>query len=99
MKVQSLVAVTAALAISVGVPRAVQPQATGPRSPRTDLNSLRRAAMNNGGKAERGKTIYQSAKAQCTPCHKVHGQGGEVGPDLSRIGGTVERTRLVLSTL
>lgn len=55
--------------------------------------------MNNGGNAKRGKTIFMSAKAQCVPCHKVHGQGGEVGPDVSQIGGKFDRTHLIESIL
>src|SRR5205823_5731031 len=57
------------------------------------------AAMNDGGNPDRGKKIFLSAKAQCTPCHKVHGQGGDVGPDLSQIGGKFDRTHLVESIL
>jgi putative heme-binding domain-containing protein len=68
-------------------------------SPKTDANNLRRAAMNNGGNAERGKKIFSSAKAQCVPCHKVHGQGGDIGPDLSQIGGKFDRTHLIESIL
>jgi putative heme-binding domain-containing protein len=62
-------------------------------------DSLRQAAMNNGGNAERGKVIFLSAEAQCAICHKVHGQGGEVGPDLSQIGGKFDRTHLIESIL
>ncbi len=37
-----------------------------------------------GGDAERGKHLFWShTAAQCVRCHKVEGQGGDVGPDLS----------------
>jgi putative heme-binding domain-containing protein len=62
-------------------------------------DSLRQAAMNSGGNADRGKVIFVSAKAQCAICHKVHGHGGEVGPDLSQIGGKFDRTHLIESIL
>jgi len=62
-------------------------------------NDLRRTAMNSGGNADRGKIIFESANAQCAVCHKVHGKGGEVGPDLSQIGGKFDRTHLIESIL
>jgi putative heme-binding domain-containing protein len=66
---------------------------------KTDPNALRQAAMNNGGDARRGKEIYLSASAKCAICHKVHGQGGDVGPDLSQVGGKLDRTHLIESIL
>src|SRR5262249_48623936 len=43
--------------------------------------------------------IYLSAAAKCATCHKVHGQGGDVGPDLSQVGGKLDRTHLIESIL
>jgi putative heme-binding domain-containing protein len=65
----------------------------------SDPNALRQAAMNASGDPKRGKAIYLSAAAQCALCHKVHGQGGDVGPDLSQIGGKFDRTHLIESIL
>ena len=49
------------------------------------------------GNAERGKTLFlKEAGVQCRNCHKINGQGTEVGPDLSAIGKKyVERSRLL----
>src|SRR6266481_6003077 len=66
---------------------------------KANANNLRQAAMNNGGNPDRGKKVFLSASAQCVPCHKVHGQGGDVGPDLSHIGGKFDRTHLIESIL
>jgi putative heme-binding domain-containing protein len=66
---------------------------------KADPNALRQAVMNNGGDPKRGKAIYLSAAAQCATCHKVHGQGGDVGPDLSQVGGKLDRTHLIESIL
>jgi putative heme-binding domain-containing protein len=38
------------------------------------------------GDAARGREIFSGQKAACTLCHSVQGQGGRVGPDLSKIG-------------
>lgn len=38
------------------------------------------------GDAERGRVIFQNKDAQCSVCHRVGTEGGNIGPDLSRIG-------------
>lgn len=38
-----------------------------------------------GGDSERGRTIFEK-KTACIACHRVGGQGGLAGPDLTRIG-------------
>jgi putative heme-binding domain-containing protein len=35
-----------------------------------------------------GKMVYWSAKAGCSSCHAIRGQGGRLAPDLSNIGGS-----------
>ena len=35
----------------------------------------------------------------CAKCHKVNGQGGEIGPDLSTIGSQFDRAQLAESVL
>ena len=40
----------------------------------------------NAGDAVRGETIFFSAKAACSSCHRVSGKGERIGPDLSKIG-------------
>jgi putative heme-binding domain-containing protein len=68
-------------------------------APKADPDALRRAAMNSGGDAKRGQAVYLSTAARCAACHKVHGQGGELGPDLSQIGGKFDRTHLIEAIL
>lgn len=38
-----------------------------------------------GGSWMRGREIFFSEQAQCSKCHKVRGQGGDIGPDLSNL--------------
>jgi putative heme-binding domain-containing protein len=66
---------------------------------KADPDALRRAATINAGRPERGKAVFASAAAKCAVCHKVHGKGGEVGPDLSQIGGKFDRPHLIESIL
>jgi putative heme-binding domain-containing protein len=39
-----------------------------------------------GGDIHRGRVVFFSKKVACANCHRVGGEGGEVGPDLTRIG-------------
>ena len=50
----------------------------------------------DGGNAELGRTVFFGrSAASCRRCHKVSGSGGEVGPDLSRIGKDKDRNYLL----
>jgi putative heme-binding domain-containing protein len=99
MKLHSLIAVAVVTAIAVGGLEIGPTIAADGPTVKADANVLRQAAMNNGGNPGRGKIIFLSAKSQCAPCHKVQGQGGDVGPDLSQIGGKFDRTHLIESIL
>lgn len=44
------------------------------------------ASLQAGGDIEKGKEIFTGKKTACAGCHTIGGQGGKVGPDLSRIG-------------
>ena len=49
-----------------------------------------------GGDAARGRKIFlERAEVSCVRCHKVAGAGGEVGPDLSKIGAEKQRNYLL----
>jgi putative heme-binding domain-containing protein len=70
-----------------------------PGGPKAHLDALRREAMNRAGDPKRGQAVYLSAAAKCATCHTVRGQGREVGPDLSQIGGKFDRTHLIEAVL
>jgi len=50
------------------------------------------------GDVERGRNLYAD-KATCAKCHIARGQGKEVGPELSEIGGKLSREALFVSIL
>jgi putative heme-binding domain-containing protein len=68
-------------------------------SPKSHPDVLRQAAMNNGGDPKKGELVYRSESARCTTCHKVSGQGSDAGPDLSQVGGKLDRTHLIEAVL
>lgn len=37
-----------------------------------------------GGDPARGEQVYTGETAKCATCHKINGQGGDVGPDLTK---------------
>ena len=53
-----------------------------------------------GGDVEAGRAVFlQKPQAQCFRCHQLNGQGGVVGPDLTRIGAQRKPHELLESIL
>lgn len=50
------------------------------------------------GDAERGKQVFDNV-GTCAKCHKVRGEGKEVGPDLSEIGSKLSKEAMYVSIL
>jgi putative membrane-bound dehydrogenase-like protein len=57
------------------------------------------AAIGFGGEPEPGRKLFFSEKVGCAKCHRVQGEGGAVGPDLSVIARSSDRAKLVNSIL
>jgi putative heme-binding domain-containing protein len=51
------------------------------------------------GNAVRGRDVFASKLANCTACHRIAGQGGDVGPDLSSLGAGLNPELIVESVL
>jgi putative heme-binding domain-containing protein len=57
-----------------------------------------RHAVENRGDPQRGGKLFHDLRAlACAKCHRVGGQGGEMGPDLSGIGLQYDRLQLAES--
>ncbi len=65
----------------------------------TAADYARYAATHHGDPA-RGRALFGDPKRlACSRCHRARGQGGDIGPDLSDIGGKFDRPLLVESIL
>lgn len=56
-------------------------------------------ALRHSGDAANGKRLFHDQRTKCVVCHTISGEGGEVGVDLSRIGGKFDRPHLIESLL
>ncbi len=73
------------------------------QSTTVDTNKIQRYeqyALTHDGDPGRGRQLFLDEKVtKCVICHKVNGQGADVGPDLSAIGGKFARPHLIESLL
>ncbi|MBX3415705.1 MAG: HEAT repeat domain-containing protein [Pirellulales bacterium] len=76
-----------------GIPdKLAQHEAT--RASDDPLSAYREALV--GGDAERGRRVfYDKTEVACLRCHKIRGQGGDVGPDLTTISSRENREHLL----
>ena len=51
------------------------------------------------GSAARGEAVFRRRDMVCMKCHAIGGSGGQVGPDLSSIGGSAQIDYLIESVL
>ena len=59
--------------------------------PTTDELAKWRECLAGGNAAEGKKIFFERAEASCLRCHKIHGEGGEVGPVLDGIASRKPR--------
>ena len=57
------------------------------------------AALFGGTAAEGKRVFYEKPEAQCVRCHRINGQGGDVGPDLSHVASQKDRRYLLESVV
>ncbi len=67
-----------------------------------DKNSFRtyeQYALRHAGNPANGRKLFDDKRTKCAVCHKIAGKGGDVGVDLSQIGGKFDRPHLIESLL
>ena len=69
------------------------------KPPTLGSNPRPRAILSLTGDAANGAKLFAATRSQCATCHKIDGQGQEVGPDLSQIAKTRTREQLLESIL
>ncbi len=73
-------------------------EAAGPR-PKTVAEWQKALADGRGDAAAGERVFFHADGPRCYGCDQVDGRGGKVGPDLSTIGGALNRDRLIESIL
>lgn len=69
-------------------------------SRRLRMQQYEQNALTNGGDPRQGRVLFeQDQRTKCAVCHRVNGNGGETGPDLSSVGGKFDRPHLIESLL
>jgi quinoprotein glucose dehydrogenase len=69
------------------------------RWPKNDPLAPYRPALQGGDAQEGRKVFFEKAEAGCLRCHKINGEGGEVGPDLAGIGNRQSREYILEAML
>ncbi|HTH48150.1 MAG TPA: HEAT repeat domain-containing protein, partial [Candidatus Limnocylindria bacterium] len=73
-------------------------EAALPKATENDINPWK--VCLTGGNAEEGKKVFfEKAEVSCNRCHKVNGEGGEVGPELTGVVGRKGRDYVLRSVL
>ena len=70
----------------LGVLQAALPMETKKANPVLSQRAAFLASVEKEGNARRGAQIYQRPTLLCSTCHKINGEGGKLGPDLSTLG-------------
>jgi sulfur-oxidizing protein SoxX len=66
----------------------------------SSVEAYRRAVMSERGEAGRGRRLLDdSARTRCLLCHAVGDRGGKLAPDLTGVGGRLDRSGLLQSIL
>jgi putative heme-binding domain-containing protein len=59
-----------------------------------------RFARDHAGDPGHGRSLFMDqARASCSRCHKVRGEGGDIGPDLTDVSGKFDQAQLIESVL
>jgi putative heme-binding domain-containing protein len=96
---RNLLSITAAGSVLLAASSAISHESPGLAGP-ANRPDYERHALTHAGDARRGRELFDNEKlTKCALCHKVQAQGGEVGPDLSHIGGKFDRPHLIESLL
>ena len=89
--------------IAAAYPRSIQEAARGLRPEDGDEPEARRRRLEQlltslePGDIRRGQAVFNSSEAACSSCHAIGYEGGQVGPDLTRIGEIREERDLLES--
>lgn len=87
----------AAMLTESGNDIADRPQPKGPGRSRTQEEAVALVEMLSERNYEQGKNMYEATL--CSSCHTMRGEGGAVGPDLTKVGSRFSAKDILIHTL
>jgi putative heme-binding domain-containing protein len=86
---------------TAGAQPAVGPAAFAPAPEKAARHrAYEQHALTHAGDASRGRRLFdETERTRCKVCHQIDGEGGQVGPELTSIGGKFDRPHLIESLL
>jgi putative heme-binding domain-containing protein len=89
----------AALARRIVEPQSVDSRLSDPRPDKTDVDAWMKVLEGPADRAAGERVFVHAKSVGCYRCHRHDGRGAEVGPDLTMIGRSSVRRRIVESIL
>lgn len=77
----------------------LRPVTTESKPPADDLAAWNELLKQPGDAAAGRRLFFSSVSARCGVCHQYDGRGGRIGPDLTRVGRSSSRERIISSIL
>jgi putative heme-binding domain-containing protein len=70
------------------------------RSSKAEHERLSGLVLGSGGNVDRGREVFRDVeRSLCLKCHRLGGEGGRIGPDLTGIGRRYSRVHILESIL
>jgi putative membrane-bound dehydrogenase-like protein len=77
----------------------IQPTKAGTRGTRPASVTDWKKVVTTPGNPQRGRRVFFSNQAACSSCHAMQGRGGDLGPDLTNVGQSKDRSQLLRAVL
>jgi hypothetical protein len=77
----------------------LRPGPSETKPPATDVAAWQKLLAKGGNPAAGRRMFYNPVGARCYMCHSYAGRGGIVGPELTNIGGSTPRDKIVASII
>jgi len=77
----------------------LRPTTAEAKPPANDIDAWKKLLSSSGDASAGRRLFFSPAGPRCSTCHKYGGRGGNVGPDLTKIGRSASRDKIITSIL